>query len=1190
MDGIQVSSSDLLDFMSDHKIYALRRHFSRSVPGDTIKWNRVREKYVTVPDLSKHYDLLFSLESNVMQTVASLDSLRVVDNVSYVPVPSSDGEYEFESDEWIPDDPMLYKAWQLKEKRLSFGYWENWGVRAYRAWDIGPRGNTAVIAIVQDGVNINHPDLADNYLVGGGGDPYLPGDGDHGTGMAGLACAVGDNGIGTCGVAPYAKFLPYNYHYPVGGPYDTTTKEDDICLAIEDSVDVICISWNYGDLDYAPLHDVVEEAYECDIPFVCSAGDLDVPNGVPFRSYPSLYTDWTISVGAHTLDGSLWDQSNYGWEDPNPDSSFHFIDVTAPGFWTWTTAKAGDYTQFTGTSAASPIAAGVVALAKGFETHLTVDYIQRTLKVTADSSLLDLEDSLKFGKGRIDAYEFMKVVYASTHGQDDHSDSAPYIIVTDSALAVPLQQLADTKTKLGTPTEVLLTDDIYASYSGEDAPAKIRSCIKHYYENNHLEYVLLAGDGSIIPFREVFNEIRGDGVTFISDYYYACLDGNWNYDGDTLYGEVADSVDLVPEVAVGRLPFSTSAEVDSFLVKLSAYESDTTSGWRQKALLLGSQMYRYQDGKDMCEQLSEYFPGGFAFTELYDDSGSTVEVSDYQNAMNTGQGIVVKHGLASNAQNYYLHRSDDRRRILPEDVDSLENHRKPSVVLSSTCWNHELDLDCIAKHYMKHPSGGAVAYVGSSYNDYSYSSFPLRAKFLDALFGEGPKEIGKLLNLGKLEIEPNAYYDGGSRHTMFSYLLSGDPQMRIWTAEPQSLTISAPYWLSWDQGPQDFDISVTSSGSAVESVLVCISHDDGLYELAYTDEYGNAHFENVEPPQPDSGDSFITICASKHNYFTQLDDTTLRFTNCNTPGDADANCIVNISDADYVIAYTFGGGPAPPVLNRGDADGNCIINISDGVYLVAYIFGGGGAPDIGCVTQPPGGKFAGPSHDPSDPEGVPADLSPTDLITITVQPGDIAGSKLIQLTSDRRIHGLSLTLRGYEDSPVSVERLTQDVESQDITWHRYGNLIKIGIIDKTGQRCLPSGSQTVLRVNGDFELMYSLAACITEDWQVVTLMPEVTNLDTLVSDFEFEPNYPNPFNPSTTISFALPRSSQVKLEVYNVLGQKVRTLANELYPAGRHTIEWDGRDDAGNSVASGIYFSRFQAGEYTAKRKMVIAK
>lgn len=95
---------------------------------------------------------------------------------------------------------------------------------------------------------------------------------------------------------------------------------------------------------------------------------------------------------------------------------------------------------------------------------------------------------------------------------------------------------------------------------------------------------------------------------------------------------------------------------------------------------------------------------------------------------------------------------------------------------------------------------------------------------------------------------------------------------------------------------------------------------------------------------------------------------------------------------------------------------------------------------------------------------------------------------------------------------------------------------------------------------------------------------------TLPADFGMEQNYPNPFNPTTTIEFALPRSGQVRLEVYNTVGQLVTTLVNEALQAGTYRVNWDGRNLFGSQVASGVYLYRLQASGYVSTRKMMLLK
>lgn len=85
-------------------------------------------------------------------------------------------------------------------------------------------------------------------------------------------------------------------------------------------------------------------------------------------------------------------------------------------------------------------------------------------------------------------------------------------------------------------------------------------------------------------------------------------------------------------------------------------------------------------------------------------------------------------------------------------------------------------------------------------------------------------------------------------------------------------------------------------------------------------------------------------------------------------------------------------------------------------------------------------------------------------------------------------------------------------------------------------------------------------------------------------------NYPNPFNPSTVVEFAVPRPCQVTLEVYDIIGRRVRTLVSEAVTAGTKRVIWDGRDATGAIAASGVYFYRIKAGDFIETRKMLLLK
>ena len=95
---------------------------------------------------------------------------------------------------------------------------------------------------------------------------------------------------------------------------------------------------------------------------------------------------------------------------------------------------------------------------------------------------------------------------------------------------------------------------------------------------------------------------------------------------------------------------------------------------------------------------------------------------------------------------------------------------------------------------------------------------------------------------------------------------------------------------------------------------------------------------------------------------------------------------------------------------------------------------------------------------------------------------------------------------------------------------------------------------------------------------------------TLPNQFVLNQNYPNPFNPTTEIAFSMDKAADVSLTIYNVLGQKVRVLENASLEAGTHTYKWDGSDELGQSVSTGVYMYTLSDGAKSFTKKMALMK
>jgi len=110
------------------------------------------------------------------------------------------------------------------------------------------------------------------------------------------------------------------------------------------------------------------------------------------------------------------------------------------------------------------------------------------------------------------------------------------------------------------------------------------------------------------------------------------------------------------------------------------------------------------------------------------------------------------------------------------------------------------------------------------------------------------------------------------------------------------------------------------------------------------------------------------------------------------------------------------------------------------------------------------------------------------------------------------------------------------------------------------------------------------------EWENMQTGIKGSDSEMLPKDFALYQNYPNPFNPTTLIKFTLNRSTHAKLTVYNMLGQKVRTLVDKKKPAGLYTVSWDGRNDLNEELASGIYYYHLETASNMETRKMIFLK
>ena len=172
----------------------------------------------------------------------------------------------------------------------------------------------------------------------------------------------------------------------------------------------------------------------------------------------------------------------------------------------------------------------------------------------------------------------------------------------------------------------------------------------------------------------------------------------------------------------------------------------------------------------------------------------------------------------------------------------------------------------------------------------------------------------------------------------------------------------------------------------------------------------------------------------------------------------------------------------------------------------------------------------------------------------------------------------------------------------NVTLSGDGNLSDMMIVaDNYATHPNSDGSYEIVLNEGTYNLVASLEGYEDYEMEVVIAEGETTTLDfemieamnaddEIVFVNELKGNYPNPFNPTTTINFSIAKSDLVTLDIYNSRGQKVRTLVNDNLSAGEHNIVWNGKDKNSRSVNSGVYFYKIKSGKFTSTKKMILLK
>ncbi len=397
------------------------------------------------------------------------------------------------------------------------------------------------------------------------------------------------------------------------------------------------------------------------------------------------------------------------------------------------------------------------------------------------------------------------------------------LIVTNRTLAPAFQALADWKSNRSSTcpwlqdisVEVVAVEDIMLNASGVDTATEVRDHIIQVYQASGIDYVILGGDSECIPPRYI--HISGGPLSedVPSDMYYACLDGNWDADGDGRFGEDKDDdasveeMDLTAEVAVGRVPADTPAEVADYVAKLIAYESTGNEAWLNDTLMLGTNLNTDGDGtwgKEYKEEVMGTFPDDpvLSVNTLYEKDAWYSE-DDLMAALSQGPNLVNHMGHGS-------HRSISFHGwyLTPGDLDVMDVPH-PYMMFSQACFigafdeNPDSGGDCLGEEMALHPEGPVSLICNTREGWYQPGGTNGPTQAYDLAFFEHVMEggigVGDCLSLAREDLADMILQDDYYRWSAVSLNLLGDPEMAVrfnsgveYDVAIESLDVPEAFW------------------------------------------------------------------------------------------------------------------------------------------------------------------------------------------------------------------------------------------------------------------------------------------------------------------------------------------------------------------------------------------------------------
>jgi len=1200
-------------------------------------------------------------------------------------------------------------------------YSQQWGMPACQVdavWDSTTGDTTQIIAILDTGVDWTHPDLAANIWANPNprntpdadgvvndirGWDYINNDNDpsddnsHGTHVAGIAAAVGNNGIGIAGVNWHAKIMPIKV-FQSSGRGDAATITKGIIYATTHGATVINMSFGSYARSYT-MEAALENAYSTCV-LVAAAGNdnLNLNDDVPIV-HPTIFYPAGLSyvVGVQATQNSLnlysatlfkrgtylSDFTNYDDNGPifSPFIELQNYEVQAPGVSILSTIPNGNYRIFNGTSMAAPIVSGAISLYKSIINNESQEVLWAKL-IRSSGTNINLYNAIHSTlspklalvtsaivdtlagddkDGRVDAGETIQLWFKirNTGGQ------------TDSAfVGLKFGEFEDTTTaQILIPQVMVGSISTYASRTNELSPLKIHIS-PSVVNGRNITFQAYIGykNSSDTVFQDIQVTVEnGQQLEGVMDSTFVLTpDKLWFVNGSfrvgangTLIIKPGTHLVIGNQVTI-RGSLIANGTKDSLIV----ITSSAPSTWNTSSVFnfeTSNVIFNYVYFYNLNSPLGVSGPIS-ATNCIFDESQYTIgnSISTFTNNLIKNSQIYQfwNYSPSLSKSNVFYNNYVVDRTWMPaicmyntyyKNINTYYSAMYPSALISSG----GVDTNLFKNNSFINSIGYCNSFVtngsqerlnlgkqywGSTvpqtirkqiYDFYKNSSLPLAV--FEPMLTSPPDSchglVWKVMINGKDAqdeiVDPVGV--GAQRFDVYfnremnpSYI----PQLSFGVRSPftqQGVTDSA-HWSSdhkiwtayktvqlytgdginiarvagardlegWEIPVEDmrFQFLINAAGSSsngfnatagLGKVALDWESPTGLPDLLgynlyrfnnITDSTFNAPILINKTLVADTLYTDYSVIPNKKYYYyykvvrTDFSESDSSKVISSIPftaafGDANGDLSVSVLDVLTDVSYILGQNPQPFIFDAADVVRDSSINVLDVVGTVNIVLHGSLKKYIAKETY---GN---------------AKL-------------ELVGNTL-KLNTDIPLAGIQVRLKGLGMN--NIQFVGQGMTGFEIVSGNKGDTLKTIIYYNMNNTELQPGSYVLGTLQGVQSAVYLTEAVLADKNGNNVLTNVIDNGKSLIpTEYYLDQNFPNPFNMQTIIQYGVPQKTVGRMVIYNILGQKIKTFELGEINAGRYRIQWDGRNNFGKIVSSGVYIYRFESQKFTLAKKLLLLK